>query len=50
MWWIEKANKWRPKNKQIPEACLKQVNEESAGIKKEKGDKDHLQKQYDCVK
>lgn len=30
--------------------CLKQVDKESAGKKKEKGDKAHWQKQYDCVK
>lgn len=44
------ANKWRHKIKQIFEVYLKQVNKDPAGKKKEKGDKAHLQKQYDCVK
>lgn len=35
--WNWKGNKQGHKNKQIPEACLKQVNKESAGKKKRKG-------------
>lgn len=41
---LEKEIK-KDKPKQIPEACLKQVNKESAGKEKEKVDKDHLEKQ-----